>query len=124
MDVSTLPPTAGQSLDWPAVAKRSFSVAEQSLLFALPVAEQERVFYQVWSQKEAYTKGIGEGYRYGFQAFTVVVETSGRTGLLADKNNPRFVDEWQLHRVDIGSDVIAVLAWDGSPGPRIRQYIF
>ncbi len=121
VDMSILPGTGDQNLEWLAVAKRSFSPAEQTLLFALPAASQERMFYLIWSQKEAYTKGIGEGYRYGFQRFTVAVDARGGTGLIADEKNPRHVGEWQLTRIDTGRDSIAVLAYDGPQGPRIRK---
>ena len=121
VDLNILPGTSDQNPDWVPVAKRSFSSAEQALLFALPAASQERMFYLVWSQKEAYTKGIGEGYRYGFQRFTVAVDARGGTGLIADEKNPRFVGVWQLTRVDTGRDSIAVLAYDGPQTPRIRQ---
>ena len=122
VDVNTLQRAVGQNLEWVPVVKRSFSIAEQSGLFALPVAEQERMFYRIWSQKEAYTKAIGEGYRYGFQTFTVAVEHGGSTALIADEKNPQFVGEWQLASVDIGSNLIAALACDGPQMPQIRQY--
>jgi len=122
VDVNTLQRTVGQNLEWIPVVKRSFSIAEQSGLFGLPVAEQERMFYRIWSQKEAYTKAIGEGYRYGFQMFTVAVEHGGSTALIADEKNPQFVGEWQLASVDIGSNLIAALACDGPQMPQIRHY--
>ncbi len=110
VDLSTLQGATGQSLEWMPVAKRSFSNAEQSLLFALPVTAQERMFYQIWCQKEAYTKAIGEGYRYGFQSFTVAVDPAQSCALIADEKNPGFVGEWQIAGVDVGASLIAALA--------------
>jgi 4'-phosphopantetheinyl transferase len=124
VDVNTLPRKAGQSLEWIPVAKRSFSIAEQSSLFALPLDSQERMFYRIWSQKEAYTKGIGEGYRYGFQKFTIAVEPRGGIALIADEKNPQFVGEWQLTSVDMGSKLITALACDGPQKPQVRPCEF
>jgi 4'-phosphopantetheinyl transferase len=122
VDVNALHRTANKNLEWMPIAKRSFSIAEQTGLFALPDAVQEQMFHQVWCQKEAYTKGIGEGFRYGFQKFTVMVDPAGGTGLVADEKNPGFVDDWRLTRVDVGPDLMVVLAYDGSPVQQIRQW--
>jgi len=124
VDVNALQRTANKKLEWRPIAKRSFSMPEQSRLFALPDADQELMFHQVWCQKEAYTKGIGEGFRYGFQEFTVVVDLAGsRIGLIADEKNPGFVDDWHLTRIDVGPDLMVVLAYDGSPAEQVRQWV-
>lgn len=124
VDISPLRSPDGQNLDWVPIAKRSFSVTEQTELFALREAFQAQMFHRVWCQKEAYTKGIGEGFRYGFQKFTVVVDPTGHTGLIADEKNPLFVSEWQLANLDLGPDYIAVIAYDGASMPQIRHKEF
>jgi 4'-phosphopantetheinyl transferase len=122
VDVNALQRTAVENLEWRPIAKRSFSISEQSVLFALPDAAQEQMFHQVWCQKEAYTKGIGEGFRYGFQKFTVEVDPDGSTGLVADEKNPGFADDWHFTRVDAGPDLMVVVAYDGSPALQIRHW--
>jgi 4'-phosphopantetheinyl transferase len=126
VDVSALDRTANGNLDWKPIAKRSFSILEQtamSALSALPDAAQERMFHQVWCQKEAYTKGIGEGFRYGFQKFSVAVDPTGsKTGLIADEKNPGFVDDWQLSRVELDPELMVVLAYDGPPAKQVRHW--
>jgi 4'-phosphopantetheinyl transferase len=124
VDVNALNRTANRNVDWRPIAKRSFSVLEQSALSAMPDAEQERMFHQVWCQKEAYTKGIGEGFRYGFQKFSVAVDPTGsRTGLIADEKNPGFVGGWQLNRVELDPELMVVLAYDGPPAKQIRHLL-
>ena len=123
VDVNALDRTANKNLEWRPIAKRSFSILEQTALFALPDAAQERMFHQVWCQKEAYTKGIGEGFRYGFQKFSVAVDPTGsRTGLIADEKNPGFVDGWQLTLVEFDPELMVVLAYDGPPVNQIRHW--
>lgn len=124
VDINTIAPAARQNLEWIPIAKRSFSDAEQVILFSLPDTMQERMFHQIWCQKEAYTKGLGEGYRYGFQNFTVAVDSNGGTGLIADEKNPRFVEQWRLTRVEVGQGLMVVLAYDGMVVPQIRQHKF
>jgi 4'-phosphopantetheinyl transferase len=123
VDVNALDQTANKNLEWRPIAKRSFSILEQTALFALPDAAQERMFHQVWCQKEAYTKGIGEGFRYGFQKFSVAVDPTGsKTGLIADEKNPGFVDDWQLRRVELDPELMVVLAYDGPPAKQVRHW--
>jgi len=122
----------GQTREWGSVARRSFSHAEQESLFRLPAPIQEKMFYQIWSQKEAYTKALGHGFSYGFQNFTVVVDpgtsTGFRSGLVSDDKQPEAVGDWVITSVEVGADWIAALAFDApslrtSP-PLIRQWEF
>ena len=109
---------------WQPIAKRSFSVSELNLLLKLPDIDQEATFHRIWTQKEAYTKAIGDGYSYGFQKFTVVVDADGSSGLLTDDNNPRSVGEWNMQSINAGPDYIAALAYDGAQVSRIRRWEF
>lgn len=104
-----------QAVDWRPMAARSFSVLEQTALAALPAAEQEPMFYRIWSQKEAYTKAIGEGYRYGFARFSVVVGSGSLDmGLVADEKNPRHLGNWQFANIDLGQALVAIIAYHHS----------
>ena len=114
----------GRTSGWKAIAKRTFSVAEQTSFFAQREESQEEIFYRVWSQKEAYTKAIGDGFSYGFKNFTVVVDAGGGAGLLADNRSRVSVDEWNIVSIDVGSDCVAALAYDGSNKLEIRRWKF
>ena len=118
----------GQTRDWQPIAKRSFSIAEQKALFLLPEAEMEKVFYQIWGQKEAYTKALGDGFSYGFQNFTVVVDAGGATGLLEEDKRPEAVAEWAIVCIEAGPQWVAALAYDGLvthlSSPEIQQWEF
>jgi 4'-phosphopantetheinyl transferase len=118
----------GQARDWQPIAKRSFSMAEQRALFLLPETDREKVFYQIWGQKEAYTKALGTGFSYGFQNFTVIVDPGGATGLLVEDKRPLAIGEWAIACIDVGEQWVAALAYDGlashPSSPEIRQWEF
>ena len=120
VDVNSL----GRNSGWTAIAKRTFSATEQASFFAQPEESQEEVFYRVWSQKEAYTKAIGDGFSYGFRNFSVVVDAGNRAGLLADDKSPASVRQWSIISIDVGSNFVAALAFDGANSPVIRRWEF
>lgn len=112
----------GRTTGWGPIARRSFSAMELTALFALPEIHQEAAFYRTWTQKEAYTKAIGDGYSYGFQKFSVAVDAKGSIGLLADDKNPQWVDAWTIVSIDAGPDLAAALAHDGPHTTEIRYW--
>ena len=95
------------------------------MLFALPKSQQEEAFYRTWTQKEAYTKALGDGFTYGFQAFTVVVNIDGSTGLLADDKHPDTISDWHISSIGhYGSQdnwYVAALAYEGAEVEIRRQ---
>jgi 4'-phosphopantetheinyl transferase len=113
-----------QSVDWRPIAKRSFSTYEISQLAKLPDAIQEKAFHKIWTQKEAYTKAIGDGYAYGFQAFSVVVDSDGSSGLLNDDSHSQSDQVWNITSVNAGGNCVAALAYEGTPVTKIRQWEF
>ncbi len=114
----------GRTPEWLAIAKRSFSITEQNCLLALPEARQELAFYRTWCQKEAYTKGIGEGFRYGFQNFTVEVQPDQTPAILVDEKVPGRVQCWRLTEVGLASADIVIIADDGQTAPGIQQHSY
>lgn len=110
--------------DWNPIAKRSFSSLELAGLLALPSVDQELAFHRIWTQKEAYTKAIGDGYAYGFQKFSVLVNTGGDSGLVNDEINPESVSQWNIQSINAGSGCVASLAYDGIQIAKIRQWEF
>ncbi len=114
----------GRTPEWSAIAKRSFSNTEQKSLFALPEASREQAFYRTWCQKEAYTKGIGEGFRYGFQNFTMEVQPDKTPAVLFDDISSEQVHRWRLSEVSLASTDIVMIADDGKTAPLIQQHNF
>jgi phosphopantetheinyl transferase len=46
--------------------------SERQVLDALPAAQRRRVFLELWTEKEAYTKMLGLGHSLEFQSFNVI----------------------------------------------------
>ncbi len=120
VDVSGL----GRKTDWKPIAKRSFSTSELNQLLALPELDQEKTFHRIWTQIEAYTKALGDGYSYGFQKFSVVVDVGGHAGLLCDENDLQSLGAWNILSIDSGSASVSALAYEGASLTRIRQWEF
>jgi 4'-phosphopantetheinyl transferase len=83
--------------DWPAVAVRAFSLAEQHALAALPPAEQSEAALRAWVRKEAYAKARGAGFAYGFQSFTVrMIAHQEESLLMDDARDQEATSRWRL----------------------------
>ena len=47
--------------NWQKIAERWFNERENALIKAMPSFQQEEMFYEIWSRKEAYAKFTGKG---------------------------------------------------------------
>jgi len=99
------------------VAERFFSPAEQRGLAALPAERRRAGFFHVWSQKEAYLKGRGDGVARGLDHFDVEADPAKPAALLADRRDPAAIARWRLFTLDAGPESRAALAveavgWD------------
>ncbi len=59
--------------EWQGIAKRFFTLSEQTSLFALPVQQQQPAFYELWTRKEAYMKVLGCGLSLSPTQFSLTV---------------------------------------------------
>lgn len=114
----------GRTDSWQAIAKRSFSEPELKQLWHLPPAEQETAFYRTWTQKEAYTKALGDGFSYGFPKFSVRVDAEQSTGLVHDSISPQAEANWHICAIDAGPGMTAALAYSGSTRALLRYWKF
>lgn len=60
-----------QADEKPDVAKRFFSLEENTALLAVPKYERAKAFYRIWSRKEAIIKATGKGLTLPLSSFTV-----------------------------------------------------
>jgi 4'-phosphopantetheinyl transferase len=58
------------------IARRYFAPGESAALLALPTAERDRAFFQLWTCKEAFVKARGTGLFSGLNRFEVEVQSS------------------------------------------------
>ncbi len=70
----------GRVGDLAAMARTSFSDAEQVALLALPSAEQLRRFTQTWTLKESFIKAMGTGLTTPLRSFSFDLSTPGSIG--------------------------------------------
>lgn len=89
-----------------AMARRFFSPEELGVFDASPVEEQADLFFAVWTRKEAYLKGIGEGLSIAPDSFSVSVAGSG----IAPVDDPSRSERWWTAGVDIAGGFHAALA--------------
>ena len=88
-----------------AMATRFFSPDELSGLNARPTEEQLDHFYAIWTRKEAYLKGIGEGLHMSPESFSVAVEEVPSPVVHQSGSEP-----WWTSGVDVAEGFRAALA--------------
>ncbi|MFM7576144.1 MAG: 4'-phosphopantetheinyl transferase family protein [Microcystaceae cyanobacterium] len=96
-----------RSLDWQALARRFFSPAEQTLLDHSPLAQQELLFFQLWTAKEAYLKAIGTGLSGGLDQVQIALNPLRFQSLPGD---PSLTQQWQLQALTLQPDYAAAVA--------------
>jgi 4'-phosphopantetheinyl transferase len=75
-----------------SLAKRYFSHKEASaVLNERTYTKQQLKFFQIWSQKEAFIKALGEGLRYPLDAFSTPLCETPVWQPVTDKNNKGWV---------------------------------
>jgi 4'-phosphopantetheinyl transferase len=101
VDIEAIRATA----DVDGIPARFMSPAEQRALASLPAAQRLAAFFQCWTRKEAYVKGIGTGLSFPLR--DVDVWDGGR--------QPATVSGWSVHQVDVAPGLVAAVA-GASPG--------
>jgi 4'-phosphopantetheinyl transferase len=91
VDIEMIRPMA----DMDDLATRFFTDRESALIESLSGDEKQESFYKIWTCKEAYLKGSGEGLLLPLDQVEVWTEADGSTRLLS--KDGREMTEWQLH---------------------------
>jgi 4'-phosphopantetheinyl transferase len=103
------------------VASRFFSPTECRALLALRSEHRLAGFFHIWSQKEAYLKGRGDGVTLGLDHFDVTADPSLGAALLADRRDPDAARRWKLVALDAGEGFRAALAVEGA-APVVQRF--
>jgi 4'-phosphopantetheinyl transferase len=88
---------AGRRME--GIAGRWFNPAEAEALAALEGAEQEALFYRLWSRKEAYLKATAEGFVGGLATFDAL-----------RLEPPGGAEGWEFAELDVGGGYAGALA--------------
>jgi len=99
--------------DLEAIARRFFSVHEQSQLAALPAHEKAEAFFRCWTRKEAYIKATGDGLSLPLSQFDVSLAAGDKNALCATRPEAAEAGRWRLQEVQGGSGYIGALCVRG-----------
>jgi 4'-phosphopantetheinyl transferase len=102
------------------IAGRFFAPGEAASLAALPEGTRSEAFFRVWTAKEAYLKGRGEGLGFPLDAFEVSVEGHGPRRLRAHRDAGE-IARWWLVPLSPAPRWAAALAVTGEP-PLVRFF--
>lgn len=106
--------------DLHSIAEAYFSTREIMDLQALPVQQQARGFFNCWTRKEAYLKGIGKGLAQALNAFDVTLKPEDAAALLAMREDPNEKDRWHLQDIPIGPEYAAAVIAEGQDWDLMR----
>lgn len=110
-----------QRIELESVARRFFSAEEYRRLLGLSSARRLEAFFHIWSQKEAYLKGRGDGVALGLDHFDVEADPGAPAALLADRRDPEAPSRWTLYSIDPGAGFRGALAVEGAR-PVLRRF--
>ena len=104
------------------LARFAFSPGEVACLCALPgVCEQQAAFLRLWTCKEAFLKGLGDGLSRSMSDFSVAFAQQGP--ILSECSwDPSCRDRWQLSSLRAPHGYIASLAIESSKHRSIKTY--
>lgn len=102
-----------ENVEYEKLAKRFFSGFEHAALMQVPKRQRERVFYTIWTRKEAFVKAIGKGIAFGLSEFDVSIEADEPAALLRTRWDEKAVEKWKLANISVEDGYVAALASDG-----------
>jgi len=93
-----------------------FSPGEQADLMALPKARRVEAFFKCWTAKEAYIKGVGEGFSIGLmREFDISVDSDWPPTVLRSRLDVSNGQGWSLRMLDVEDGYMAALATECAP---------
>jgi 4'-phosphopantetheinyl transferase len=106
-----------------SIARHYFSPAERAALAALPTAQQTQGFFNAWTRKEAFIKGIGKGLSQPLDSFTVTLEPDQPAELLHVADLPEAPQRWSMNALPTPPGFAGALAVYGQ-GYTLRLWSF
>ena len=96
------------------IAERFFSEAERTALRAIPVEHRHRMFFRIWTRKEAYIKALGEGLSHPLHQFDVSLDETAC--LMATRPDPAEAQHWHLENLAVPEGFAAAMAIEMAGG--------
>jgi 4'-phosphopantetheinyl transferase len=95
-----------------SVATNIFSLREQKAWMALPEEMKKFAFYNGWTRKEAYLKGIGIGLQTELNQIEVSIIPGEPAKLIQQTDEPDEAHSWSLADIVIDKNYVAAVAYD------------
>jgi 4'-phosphopantetheinyl transferase len=96
-----------QDMDYLMMASKFFSRSENQSILELPQSLQKQAFFNCWTRKEAYLKGMGVGLHASLQDFSVSVSPHEPAILLHPLPADDEGEPWQLFTIEPQPDYVA-----------------
>ena len=94
------------------IADKNFAADEAARLHAAPADERRRLFFRIWTRKEAFLKALGFGLTHPLRSFSVDPTPGAAQGLLAVEDLPEDPRRWHIGGVPCAAGAEAALAVD------------
>ncbi len=92
------------------IAERFFSPRESQLIASLNSEQQQRIFFKLWTAKEAYLKAIGTGLTGSLDGVDISLDQAGYPSLLAINGNVAAAASWSMHHCIPAINYVASVA--------------
>lgn len=88
--------------EWEQVARHVFTEAEISVFASVAASERPAMFFRCWTRKEAYLKGLGEGFQ----------RDPRKVDLCGMPSKTMLVDGWSVVDLEVGTGCSAAVAFE------------
>ena len=93
------------------VTRRFYATEEAAVIEAAAEVDRDRVFFSIWTLKEAFLKARGHGLSVSLDSFAV--RPGCEASLLRLDSDPDATAEWKLVSVEIDDDYVAAVCGEG-----------
>ncbi|MBT5902114.1 MAG: 4'-phosphopantetheinyl transferase superfamily protein [Opitutaceae bacterium] len=101
-----------------------FSAPEQASWATISMDHQRQVFFEAWTRKESYLKGLGVGLMKALDSFAVELAPGEEPAILWDREHPQAGTDWRLVAVSPDAGYAATLAVASLQKPRMETFTF
>lgn len=110
----------GRNTDF-SIANRFFSSAEAALISKASAAEKKRLFFDIWTLKEAYVKAVGKGLAIPLDGFSFNADETDIQITFRDTGRPDAMWRFSQWRPEPGKIVAAAVR---SPSPIVFKHFW
>lgn len=96
--------------DGEKLAGRYFSPQETAYLTSVSQGEKARIFFRLWTLKEAYLKALGLGFSGGLDTFTMQIKEDLGTAALLGRHPEDSQDAWSLRYFEVDKEFVGALS--------------